>query len=51
LYCHVIVIVTVTVGGGQYLVIAEEQVANDRIDDAGTNVEHQLVVLHGHVPM
>jgi hypothetical protein len=29
----------------------EEQVANDRIDNAGTDVEHQLVVLHGHVPM
>ncbi len=48
---HVIVTVTVIIGGGQYLVITEEQVANDRIDDAGTNVEHQLVVLHGHVPM
>ncbi len=43
--------VAVAVDVGQYLVVAEEQVTNDRIDDAGNGVEHQLVVLHGHVPM
>ncbi len=48
---HVVVTIAVGVGVGQYLVIAEEQVANDCIDDAGIVVEHQLVVLHGHVPM
>jgi hypothetical protein len=37
---HVIIIIAVAVRVGQYLVIAEEQVANDRIGDAGTNVEH-----------
>ncbi len=48
---HVVVTIAVVVGVGQYFVVAEEQVANDRIDDAGTDVKHQLVVLHGHVPM
>ncbi|CAK9866050.1 unnamed protein product [Sphagnum jensenii] len=30
---HVVIIVVVAVGVGQYLVVAEEQVANDRIDN------------------
>jgi len=48
---HIVITVAIVVGVGQYLIVVEEQVANDRIDDAGTDVEHQLVVLHGHVPM
>jgi len=48
---HVVITVAVAVDVGQYLVIAKEQVANHRIDDAGTDVEHQLVILHGHVSM
>ncbi len=48
---HIIITVAVPVGIGQYLVVAEEQVANGHIDDASTDVEHQLVVLHGHVRM
>ncbi len=48
---YVVVTVAVAIGVGQYLIVVEEQVANDRIDDAGIDVKHQLVILHGHMPM
>ncbi len=48
---HVVVIIAFAIGVSQYLVVVEEQVANDHIDDAGIDVKHQLVVLHSHVSM